>query len=356
MSRRAKEEYQRFYTVTEPRTHPKGHTEYKVTAKFISKVNPEDVKEIVVWKRYSDFKKLHSDLAYTHRNLFRRMEDFPSFPRAQVFGRFEPEVIEERRKAAEIMLRFTVHIPALNNSPQLKEFFRGGEGRKPSESFDLPPLPPPLIPAPPEAIEAGEDALRSVPEAEFLDIKPERSQTPETDNQGPNAGSPVLPIKSNDDEALDALFAYGGEDEEEKDGAPSADSPHRCPLSVQELALFDPFSAQDSGAGTVSHGEELAALDASDCSPARSLMRDNDGEAGGYLSLAIERIQRASESEVAHDYQEAFRGYRSGVDLLLQGMQGDPNEARREAVKKKTAEYLQRAEEIFQQHLKHLEL
>uniref|UniRef100_A0A803SPP7 PX domain-containing protein n=1 Tax=Anolis carolinensis TaxID=28377 RepID=A0A803SPP7_ANOCA len=113
MSRRAKEEYQRFYTVTEPRAHPKGHTEYKVTAKFISKVNPEDVKEIVVWKRYSDFKKLHSDLAYTHRNLFRRMEDFPSFPRAQVFGeaRFEPEVIEERRKAAEII-------------PQLKEFFR----------------------------------------------------------------------------------------------------------------------------------------------------------------------------------------------------------------------------------------
>nr|XP_060613850.1 sorting nexin-15 [Anolis sagrei ordinatus] len=356
MSRRAKEEYQRFYTVTEPRGHPKGHTEYKVTAKFVSKVNPEDVKEIVVWKRYSDFKKLHSDLAYTHRNLFRRMEDFPSFPRAQVFGRFEPEVIEERRKAAEVMLRFTVHIPALNNSPQLKEFFRGGEGRKPPENFNLPPLPPPLIPAPPEAIEAGEDALRSVPEAEYLDSKPERSQTPETDDRGPGARSPALPIKSNDDEALDALFAYGGEEEEEKDGVPSADSPPRCPLSVQELALFDPFSKEDSETATVSHEEELAALDASDCSPARSAMQANDGEAGGYLALAIERIQRASESEVAHDYQEAFRGYRSGVDLLLQGMQGDPNEARREAVKKKTAEYLQRAEEIFQQHLKHLEL
>uniref|UniRef100_H9G7M6 MIT domain-containing protein n=1 Tax=Anolis carolinensis TaxID=28377 RepID=H9G7M6_ANOCA len=189
------------------------------------------------------------------------------------------------------------------------------------------------------------------------------AQRPKQMTKVPDAGSPILPIKSNDDEALDALFAYGGEEEEEKDGAPSADSPHRCPLSVQELALFDPFSTEapwstfsDSGAGTVSHGEELAALDASDCSPARSLMPDHDGEAGGYLSLAIERIQRASESEVAHDYPEAFRGYRSGVDLLLQGMQGDPNEARREAVKKKTAEYLQRAEEIFQQHLKHLEL
>lgn len=43
---------------------------------------------------------------------------------ALLAGRFEPEVIEERRKAAEVMLRFTVPIPALNNSPQLKDFFQ----------------------------------------------------------------------------------------------------------------------------------------------------------------------------------------------------------------------------------------
>lgn len=42
--------------------------------------------QVVVWKRYSDFRKLHGDLAYTHRNLFRRLEEFPAFPRAQVFG------------------------------------------------------------------------------------------------------------------------------------------------------------------------------------------------------------------------------------------------------------------------------
>lgn len=98
-------------------------------------------------------------------------------------GRFEASVIEERRKGAEDLLRFTVHIPALNNSPQLKEFFRvcapalpwssapgkpacpqavpvtppaglslvqGGEVTRPSEvSGDLHILPPPLIPTPP---------------------------------------------------------------------------------------------------------------------------------------------------------------------------------------------------------------
>lgn len=43
--------------------------------------------QVVVWKRYSELKKLHEELAYTHRNLFRRQEEFPSFPRAQVFGK-----------------------------------------------------------------------------------------------------------------------------------------------------------------------------------------------------------------------------------------------------------------------------
>ncbi|XP_062051862.1 sorting nexin-15 isoform X3 [Lepus europaeus] len=150
MSRQAKDDFLRHYTVSDPRTHPKGYTEYKVTAQFISKKDPEDVKEVVVWKRYSDFRKLHGDLAYTHRNLFRRLEEFPAFPPAQVFGRFEASVIEERRKGAEDLLRFTVHIPALNNSPQLKEFFRGGEVARPCEaSRGLHILPPPLIPTPP---------------------------------------------------------------------------------------------------------------------------------------------------------------------------------------------------------------
>lgn len=53
---------------------------------FVSKHHPEDVKEVVVWRRFSELKKLHGDLAYTHRNLFRRQEEFPPFPRAQVFG------------------------------------------------------------------------------------------------------------------------------------------------------------------------------------------------------------------------------------------------------------------------------
>lgn len=41
-----------------------------------------------------------------------------------VTGRFDEAVIEERRKAAEAMFQFTTNIPALYNSPHLKEFLR----------------------------------------------------------------------------------------------------------------------------------------------------------------------------------------------------------------------------------------
>ncbi|XP_047273895.1 ribosomal protein S6 kinase delta-1 isoform X6 [Homo sapiens] len=104
----------RFYTVTEPQRHPRGYTVYKVTAR------------IIVWKRYSDFKKLHKELWQIHKNLFRHSELFPPFAKGIVFGRFDETVIEERRQCAEDLLQFSANIPALYNSKQLEDFFKGG--------------------------------------------------------------------------------------------------------------------------------------------------------------------------------------------------------------------------------------
>ncbi|XP_044025299.1 ribosomal protein S6 kinase delta-1 isoform X2 [Siniperca chuatsi] len=71
-----------------------------------------------------------------------------------------------------------------------------------------------------------------------------------------------------------------------------------------------------------------------------------------YLDRASELICLAVQKEKEQDFQAAFSCYRSGVDLLLQGVQGEPSPTRREAVKKKTAEYLMRAEQISSQHLR----
>ncbi|XP_040495298.1 sorting nexin-15 isoform X5 [Ursus maritimus] len=334
MSRQAKDDFLRHYTVSDPRTHPKGYTEYKVTAQFISKRDPEDVKEVrllggrgpfpssrcrsskgttglcpwqvVVWKRYSDFRKLHGDLAYTHRNLFRRLEEFPAFPRAQVFdhcfsphpsswgaaGRFEASVIEERRKGAEDLLRFTVHIPALNNSPQLKEFFRGGEVTRPSDlSRHLHILPPPLIPTPP----------------------PEEPWLPQP-----------LPAERR-----------GLEEVEVPEGAGPS------PIHVGELAAMEAESERLDQEPWEPGGQEEE--------------EDEEGRpAPAYLSQATELITQALRDEKAGAYAAALQGYRDGVHVLLQGVPGDPSPARREGVKKKAAEYLKRAEEILHLHLSQL--
>nr|XP_057947221.1 ribosomal protein S6 kinase-like 1 [Doryrhamphus excisus] len=72
-----------------------------------------------------------------------------------------------------------------------------------------------------------------------------------------------------------------------------------------------------------------------------------------YLVEAAKQIRMALDSEVNEDYEAAFSYYKNGVDLLLNGVQLDPNKERREAVKRKTTQYLKRAEEIFITHLQH---
>ncbi|TRZ26373.1 hypothetical protein HGM15179_000727 [Zosterops borbonicus] len=77
-------------------------------------------------------------------------------------------------------------------------------------------------------------------------------------------------------------------------------------------------------------------------------------EGGGrrdYLVEAARQLRLALERDVSEDYQEAFNHYQNGVDVLLRGVQVDPNKERREAVKRKITQYLRRAEEIFNCHL-----
>ncbi|XP_078262993.1 ribosomal protein S6 kinase-like 1 isoform X2 [Rhinoraja longicauda] len=70
-----------------------------------------------------------------------------------------------------------------------------------------------------------------------------------------------------------------------------------------------------------------------------------------YLVDAAKQIRLALDREVNEDYEAAFNYYKNGVDLLLKGVQVDPNKERREAVKRKTTQYLKKAEEIFDSHL-----
>uniref|UniRef100_A0A1A7YCG8 Sorting nexin 15 n=2 Tax=Iconisemion striatum TaxID=60296 RepID=A0A1A7YCG8_9TELE len=371
MSRKVKEDYYRFFTVTDPRTHEKGHTEYKVSARFVSKRHPEDVKEVEVWKRFSELKKLHGELAYTHRNLFRRQEDFPPFPRAQVFGRFDEAVIEERRKAAEAMLLFTTSIPALYNSPQLKDFFRGGEVTRPLDPSPLSlagPLPPPLIPLPKRrasdcepaeeeegreaptlpqdlgtniSLEVGEPELAAEAYSEVEGSPREEEQEDVSDTEpedrvsSPEPSPVRLQESAETQEEFDSLFDCLEEDQvlslEEEEGPP--------PLSDNDLAVFDPCYKQDRSDSSTDHSELFSLPPAS--------LSGTDVE---YLNRAARELTAAMDKEKEGDFSCAIRGYRIAVDLLITGVRGDADPVRREAVMRRVAQYLKHAEMLVNTH------
>lgn len=372
MSRKTKEEYHRFFSVTDPRTHEKGHTEYKVSARFVSKRHPEDVKEVVVWRRFSELKKLHRELAYTHKNLFRRQEEFPPFPPAQVFGRFDEAVIEERRKATEAMLLFTTTIPALYNSPQLKEFFIGGEVTRPLDPTPLSsegPLPPPLIPLPKRrasdcepaeeeegreaptlpqdlgnnvGLEVGEPEVAAEAYSEMggspREEEPDELSDTELHNRVPSSpeASPVRKHQSQESqEEFDSLFDSVAEEQVpeplKEEGPP--------PLSDNDLAAFDPCHKQDAPDVSCDYSE-LFSL------PAASL---NGGDVG-YLNQAATELTAAMEREKEGEFSSAIQRYRTAVDILITGVQGDPDPVRKESVMRRTAQYLKHAEMLIDRH------
>lgn len=290
----------RFYTVTEPQRHPRGYTVYKVTARVVSRKNPEDVQEIIVWKRYSDFKKLHKELWQIHKHLFRHSELFPPFAKGIVFGRFDETVIEERRQCAEDLLQFSANIPALYNSKQLEEFFKGG-----------------IVTDGSELIGPAESCADSLADA-----------IPECGAEGFSSDSDLISLTVD----LDSLA-------ELDDGMASN---RNSPIRTFGLNL----SSESSAPGAV----------ASDCEQNKTEERESRSLFPGslkpklgkrdYLEKAGELIKLALKKEEEDDYEAASDFYRKGVDLLLEGVQGESSPTRREAVKRRTAEYLMRVESI----------
>ncbi|XP_077566883.1 ribosomal protein S6 kinase delta-1 [Stigmatopora nigra] len=308
IAQRGSEEFARFYTVTDPTKHQKGYTVYKVTARIISRKNPEDVREITVWKRYSDFRKLHQNLWQLHKNVCSQSELFPPFAKAKVFGRFDDSVIEERRQRLEDLLQFSANIPALYCSQHIQEFFKGGKVHDGSELIG--------------------------PSEPFSDFLADSLSDSSSDVQRDLSFAEDLTITSE----------YGGPLSDSSDVNCSA-------LDTDSLTGLDDGMASGRASPIRPHGGSAPRPSPKPGRTSLFARKSAERLKADYLERAGELIRLAGQREKAHDYQAAFSFYRSGVDLLLQGVQGEPSPTRREAVKKKTAEYLMRAEQISSQHL-----
>ncbi|CAG5123035.1 unnamed protein product [Candidula unifasciata] len=114
------------FAVTDPQLHSKGFTVYKVTCKTFPIRSPEALTEVVCWKRYNDFKVLHKSLLALHKALHRR-DQFPEFAKPKLFGRFDENVIEERRMSSLELLNFVATQPHLYKSLVFKQFLEEGK-------------------------------------------------------------------------------------------------------------------------------------------------------------------------------------------------------------------------------------
>ncbi|XP_063758884.1 LOW QUALITY PROTEIN: ribosomal protein S6 kinase delta-1 [Eleginops maclovinus] len=345
ISQRDRGELARFYTVTDPKKHLKGYTVYKVTARIISRKNPEDVKEITVWKRYSDFRKLHQNLWQLHKNVCSQSELFPPFAKAKVFGRFDDSVVEERRQCSEDLLQFSANIPALYSSEHIQDFFKGGEVHDGSELIG--PAEPFSDFLADSLSDCSSDVQRDISGADDLTITSEYG--------GPSSESDLTSLAVDTD-------SLAGLDDGMASGRTSPNQPQGGASNISSSCSPRLPSLHDRRTPSPSQVPASSAPNPEVSWPGRThLFSGNLRKASSgkhkekkldYLDRASELICLAVQKEKEQDFQAAFSCYRSGVDLLLQGVQGEPSPTRREAVKKKTADYLMRAEQISSQHLR----
>uniref|UniRef100_A0A8C5MCV2 Ribosomal protein S6 kinase delta-1 n=1 Tax=Leptobrachium leishanense TaxID=445787 RepID=A0A8C5MCV2_9ANUR len=311
----------RFFTVTDPRRHQKGFTIYKVTARIVSRKSPEDVQEVVTWKRYSDFKKLHKELWQLHRLLFKQTELFPPFAKAKLFGRFDESVIEERRQCAEDLLQFSANIPALYNSSQFEDFFKGGEVH---DGSDLIGPAEPLTDFTDNLSDCSSDVRKDSCALDDVTF------TSQSECGGLSSDSDLVSLTVD----VDSLSGID-------DGMASNQSSPIKPY----VGIVPSLESIAQGFSVSSHEAVRAESEKESRSLFPVKLKPKLGKPD-YLVKAGELITLAVKKEMEQDYEAAFRFYRKGVDLLLEGVQGESSPTRRESVKKKTAEYLMRAETI----------
>ncbi|CAN7986552.1 unnamed protein product [Ixodes hexagonus] len=405
----------RSFYVSNPTLHKKGYTIYKVVSKVFPKNSVEAASQVIVWKRYSDFSKLYKALLLIYQGLHLK-GNFPKFAKAQFFGRFEEDVVEERRQSALRLLEFAAKYPVLFNSQVFVKFFERSEEVNDEPEQEMSGLDPPLL-APPAKLPSkfngisaeawmqeksmGAGAGDSLSERSFsrritaldqlsldsrttedeIDISV-RSATTEGEEEDDvcNVVGPPSGLSSSDLAMFDPILQS---QESENEGCPSLSntwilsaagvcanlaeetgSPPRCafsfPKPFQDLSPNDDddwLRLQEGRATNISPPEARRGDGGADAeSAAESLTPGTpvsplDVGDAAYLQAAANWASRAHSSEVQGDFLGAFSHYKAAVGALLEGVQGDRNAGRRDAVRRKTAQYLARAEYIYESQL-----
>nr|XP_033334677.1 ribosomal protein S6 kinase delta-1 [Megalopta genalis] len=365
-----RDKWMRRFIIPETTRHKKGFTIYKVTSVVFLKSSHEEISKVSVWKRYNDFKKLHSELNILCAKS-QIKESYPSFPKPKYFGRFEAEVIEERRECALKFLEFVGRHSYLYSSDIFIKFFESSHGDysvsdcsqslssdtsmeddrhayvNRSSSNDIISqtiFEPKVIHSSISENETKQtqEACKSK-ELQFAQLNDTNSKIEDkraymTRNTDDN----LLVRDSNIDKIISSL-----EDNQlicNKNNNCYEDPNYNLQNNNDCVIIQTSSRNTNTDAFTTDVNSSLTAHDGSD-------LPQTWTDCSQYILVAAAHMNAAFKHEDLTEYEEAFTQYKMGISSLRSGVESDSNKIRAEIIKEKISKYLERAEKLYNRYL-----
>ncbi|XP_049529898.1 ribosomal protein S6 kinase delta-1 [Anopheles darlingi] len=347
--RRKAETWVHSFSVDNETRKYKGFTVYRITSIVFPRSAPEALTRVILWKRFSEVKKLYKELVRRHRERH-LTGTVPELTEQSYFKRFDPSIIEQRKRYILRLLEFAGQEPILYRSHAFVSFFARGI------SVDEEDDSPVTIATATEAKENGKPeratsntdgsvnggALEATAKGNIETIRQQLGI------RRPVELSLVDPRRDGTIETPCCSSTSGGEGDEDEDEVDGSETPQPA------AAPAPPVTAANEADGYSSAGSLIG-------SETGSLSREPSEEeaaaaaAMDYLVDAAIVFSKAVEAEANGDYKEAFERYKAGIDRLLSGAKDDANVTRRRIAKEKSGKYVSKAEEIYERYLREAE-
>ncbi|EZA59561.1 Ribosomal protein S6 kinase-like protein [Ooceraea biroi] len=370
----SKDKWIRRFIITETKRHKKGFTIYKVTSMIFLKASHEEVSKVSVWKRYNDFKKLHSELGVLHKRLGIK-ESFPTLPKSKYFGRFEAEVVEERKKYALKFLEFVGRYSYLYSSDIFITFFESSHVECSSNRTHSS--------SPTRSDTSEEDRIAAKNDPLIVNDNTARDtfQTalclPKTPSDvSTNLCSTVPNTDTNENEFTESRTneSHGTINLQSVTATKDEQSNKTTKLYVQNTVAED-CNVQNVKNTNLNRNNATAlnnelGFDSLNNNISKSLSNHNtehstysaisqeavelsqtQPDPTQYLLIAAGHMSAAFKHESIAEYEEAFMQYKLGISCLINGVQYDPNGARVVSIKDKISKYLTQAEQLYNRYL-----
>nr|XP_031850033.1 ribosomal protein S6 kinase delta-1 [Nomia melanderi]XP_031850034.1 ribosomal protein S6 kinase delta-1 [Nomia melanderi] len=369
-----KDKWMRRFIIPGTTRHKKGFTIYKVTSVVFLKSSHEEISKVSVWKRYNDFKKLHSELSILcARSQIK--ESYPSFPKPKFFGRFEAEVIEERRECALKFLEFVGRHSYLFSSDIFIKFFETSHedysvndcseslssdtsveddrhihvNHSPTDSIVSQSIfEPKVIHSSILPISMSENDTRysqetcKSKELQYVQLNDTKSKIEDKQtSMTKHANDNLLAKDNNIDKSICSI-----EDKQiicKKNNNCYEDSNHNF-QNDKDCAITQTSSNTNVNTFPADANTLVTMHDGSDLPQVWS-------DSSQYILVAAAHMNAAFKHEDLTEYEEAFTQYKMGISSLRSGVETDSNKIRAEIIKEKISKYLERAEKLYNRYL-----